>query len=378
MKKVLFIDRDGTIVLEPEDFQLDNFEKLEFYPGAFQYLSKIAQELDFELVMVTNQDGLGTNSFPEDTFWPVLNFILKAFENEGVKFSEVIIDRTFPEDKAPTRKPGTGLLQAYFDPEKYDLENSFVLGDRLTDMELAKNLGGKGIFITGHEDLGSNEISVKKEELNKVIQLETNSWKDIYEFLKLKERTANISRKTNETDINIYLNLDGTGKSTIDTGIKFFDHMLDQIARHGQMDLEIAVKGDLEVDEHHTIEDTAIALGEVFSKALGNKLGIERYGFALPMDDCLAQVAIDFGGRNWLVWEAEFKREMIGGMPTEMFYHFFKSFTDGAKANLNIKAEGTNEHHKIEAIFKAFAKAIKVAVKRDPDKMILPSTKGML
>ncbi len=378
MKKVLFIDRDGTIVLEPEDFQLDHFEKLEFYPGAFQYLSKIAQELDFELVMVTNQDGLGTNSFPEDTFWPVQNFILKAFENEGVKFSEVIIDRTFPEDNAPTRKPGTGLLKAYFDPEKYDLENSFVLGDRLTDMELAKNLGGKGIFITGHEDLGSNEISVKKEELNKVIQLETNSWKDIYEFLKLEERTANISRKTNETDINISLNLDGTGKSTIDTGIKFFDHMLDQIARHGQMDLEIAVKGDLEVDEHHTIEDTAIALGEVFSKALGNKLGIERYGFALPMDDCLAQVAIDFGGRNWLVWEAEFKREMIGGMPTEMFYHFFKSFTDGAKANLNIKAEGTNEHHKIEAIFKSFAKAIKVAVKRDPDKMILPSTKGML
>jgi imidazoleglycerol-phosphate dehydratase/histidinol-phosphatase len=245
-------------------------------------------------------------------------------------------------------------------------------------MELAKNLGAKGIFITGHEELGSSELSVKKEELKKSIRLETNSWKEIYEFLKLEERTASISRKTNETDIYIGLNLDGTGKSKIDTGIKFFDHMLDQIARHGQMDLEISVKGDLEVDEHHTIEDTAIALGEVFSKALGNKLGIERYGFALPMDDCLAQVAIDFGGRNWLVWETEFKREMIGAMPTEMFYHFFKSFTDGAKANLNIKAEGTNEHHKIEAIFKAFAKAIKVAVKRDPEKMILPSTKGML
>ena len=378
MKKVLFIDRDGTIVLEPEDFQLDHFDKLEFYPEVFQYLSKIARELDYELVMVTNQDGLGTDSFPEDTFWPVQNFVLKAFENEGVKFSEVIIDRTFPEDNAPTRKPGTALLQSYFDTEKFDLRNSFVLGDRLTDMELAKNLGAKGIFITGHEELGSSELSVKKEELQKDIRLETNSWKEIYEFLKLEERTASISRKTNETDIYIGLNLDGTGKSKIDTGIKFFDHMLDQIARHGQMDLEISVKGDLEVDEHHTIEDTAIALGEVFSKALGNKLGIERYGFALPMDDCLAQVAIDFGGRNWLVWETEFKREMIGAMPTEMFYHFFKSFTDGAKANLNIKAEGTNEHHKIEAIFKAFAKAIKVAVKRDPEKMILPSTKGML
>lgn len=378
MKKVLFIDRDGTMVLEPEDYQLDHFDKLEFYPEAFQYLSKIAKELDYELVMVTNQDGLGTDSFPEDTFWPVQNFILKAFENEGVKFSEVVIDRTFPEDNAPTRKPGTGLLKAYFNTDKYDLRNSFVLGDRLTDMELAKNLGAKGIFITGHEDLGSSELSVKKEELEKIIGLETNSWKEIYEFLKLEERTARISRKTNETDISISLNLDGTGKSKIDTGIKFFDHMLDQIARHGQMDLEIVVKGDLEVDEHHTIEDTAIALGEVFSKALGNKLGIERYGFALPMDDCLAQVAIDFGGRNWLVWEAEFKREMIGAMPTEMFYHFFKSFTDGAKANLNIKAEGNNEHHKIEAIFKAFAKAIKVAVKRDPEKMILPSTKGML
>ena len=378
MKKVLFIDRDGTIVLEPEDFQLDHFEKLKFYPEVFQYLGKIAKELDYELVMVTNQDGLGTESFPEDTFWPVQNFVLSTFENEGVKFSEVIIDRTFPEDNAPTRKPGTGLLKAYFDSEKYDLKNSFVLGDRLTDMELAKNLGAKGIFITGHEELGSNELSVRKEELEKNIQLETNSWKEIYEFLKLEERTASIERKTNETNISIVLNLDGTGKSKIDTGIKFFDHMLDQIARHGQMDLEILVKGDLEVDEHHTIEDTAIALGEVFSKALGGKLGIERYGFALPMDDCLAQVAIDFGGRNWLVWEADFKREMIGAMPTEMFYHFFKSFTDGAKANLNIKAEGTNEHHKIEAIFKAFAKAIKVAVKRDPDKMILPSTKGML
>ncbi len=378
MKKVLFLDRDGTLVLEPEDYQLDSFEKLEFYKDVFFYLGKIVRELDYELVMVTNQDGLGTDSFPEDTFWPVQNFILKAFKNEGVVFNEIVIDKTFPEENAHTRKPRTGLLTAYLKSEDYDLENSFVVGDRLTDIELAKNLGAKGIFISSHEALGSEEISVKKEELKQVIQLETESWKEIYKFLKLSDRSAEIKRKTNETDISINLNLDGTGKSKIETGIKFFDHMLDQIARHGQMDLEVQVKGDLEVDEHHTIEDTAIALGEVFSKALGNKLGIERYGFCLPMDDCLAQVAIDFGGRNWLVWDAEFNREMIGQMPTEMFYHFFKSFTDGAKANLNIKAEGTNEHHKIEAIFKAFAKAIKVAVKRDPEKMILPSTKGML
>ncbi|MFP2994925.1 bifunctional histidinol-phosphatase/imidazoleglycerol-phosphate dehydratase HisB [Spongiivirga sp. MCCC 1A20706] len=377
-KKVLFIDRDGTIVLEPENYQLDTLEKLEFYPKAFQYLAKIASELDFEIAMITNQDGLGTSSFPEETFWPTQNFIINAFKNEGVIFDEVFIDKSFPEDNAPTRKPRTGLLGKYLGNKDYDLENSLVIGDRLTDMELAKNIGGKGIFINDHEALGSEELSVKREELQQTIALETNDWKKIYEFLKLQERTASIERITNETDIKIKLNLDGTGKSNIDTGIAFFDHMLDQIARHGQMDLDIQVKGDLEVDEHHTIEDTAIALGEVFSDALGNKLGIERYGFCLPMDDCLAQVAIDFGGRNWLVWEAEFKREMIGKMPTEMFYHFFKSFTDGAKANLNIKVEGTNEHHKIEAIFKAFAKAIKVAVKRDVDKMILPSTKGML
>jgi len=288
-----------------------------------------------------------------------------------------VIDRTFPHENADTRKPQTGLLTEYFSKE-YDLKNSFVIGDRLTDIELAKNLGAKGIFINNETQLGTGEITVKKSELNSLIALETNDWQKIYEFLKLNDRVAEISRKTNETDIQIKINLDGTGKSKITTGLVFFDHMLDQLARHGQMDLDIQVKGDLEVDEHHTIEDTAIALGEVFHKALGNKLGIERYGFCLPMDDCLAQVAIDFGGRNWLVWEAEFKREKIGEMPTEMFYHFFKSFTDGAKANLNIKAEGTNEHHKIEAIFKAFAKAIKVSVKRDVDKMILPSTKGML
>ena len=377
-KKVLFIDRDGTIVLEPENYQLDCLSKLEFYPNSFQYLAKIAKELDFELAMVTNQDGLGTSSFPEDTFWPTQNFILKAFENEGVIFDEIFIDKSFPEDNSPTRKPRTGMLSKYLNNPEYDLENSFVIGDRLTDVELAKNLGSKAIFINDNNNLGTTEISVKQEELQPTIAMETNDWEKIYEFLKLENRTASIQRKTNETDIAITVNLDGTGKSSIDTGIAFFDHMLDQIARHGKMDLDIQVKGDLEVDEHHTIEDTAIALGEVFAKALGNKLGIERYGFCLPMDDCLAQVAIDFGGRNWLVWEADFKREMIGKMPTEMFFHFFKSFTDGAKANLNIKAEGTNEHHKIEAIFKAFAKAIKVAVKRDVEKMILPSTKGML
>ena len=378
MKKVLFIDRDGTLAIEPPvDYQLDSFEKLEFYPKVFQYLGKIAKELDFELVMVTNQDGLGTDSFPEATFWPVHNFLIKTFKKEGIVFTEQIIDKTFSKDNASTRKPNTGLLTHYFS-ETYDLENSFVIGDRLTDIELAKNLGAKGILINNNNPEGEDEITVAKEELGQFISLETNDWSAIYEFLKVKERTGRSTRNTNETKIEIDVNLDGTGKSTIATGIAFFDHMLDQIARHGQLDLNIQVQGDLEVDEHHTIEDTAIALGELFAKTLGNKLGIERYGFCLPMDDCLAQVAIDFGGRNWLVWEADFKREMVGKMPTEMFMHFFKSFTDGAKCNLNIKAEGTNEHHKIEAIFKAFAKAIKMAVKRDVEKMILPSTKGML
>lgn len=380
MKKILFIDRDGTLILEPEDYQVDRLEKLEFYPEAIYYVSKIAKELDYELVMVTNQDGLGTDSFPEKEFWTIQNFIERVFANEGATFLESLIDKTFAKDNTDTRKPNIGLLkqQGYLEEGKYDLKNSFMVGDRLTDVEFAYNFGGKGIFINTHVELGADEVKNDKKEVENAIALETNSWKEIYEFLKLSDRTAQISRKTNETDIFIELNLDGTGKSKIDTGIAFFDHMLDQISRHGQMDLTIQVKGDLEVDEHHTIEDTAIALGEIFSKALGNKLGIERYGFCLPMDDCLAQVAIDFGGRNWLVWEADFKREMIGKMPTEMFYHFFKSFTDGAKANLNIKAEGTNEHHKIEAIYKAFAKAIKVAVKRDSEKMILPSTKGML
>lgn len=377
MKKVLFIDRDGTLIKEPKDYQIDSFEKLEFYPDVLFYLRKIATELDFELVLVTNQDGLGTDSFPEDTFWPVHHFMIQCLENEGIKFKDQFIDRTFAIDSAPTRKPNTGLLESYFS-EDFDLKNSYVIGDRLTDIELAKNLGAKGIYINNDAKLGIEELTISQNELNPFMVLETNKWKRIYEFLKLKTRTGTISRITNETAIEISLNLDGTGQSSIDTGIAFFDHMLDQIARHGQVDLNIKVDGDLEVDEHHTIEDTAIALGELFNQLLADKLGIERYGFCLPMDDCLAQVSIDFGGRNWLVWEANFKREYVGKMPTEMFIHFFKSFTDAAKCNLNIKAEGLNEHHKIESIFKAFSKSIKMAVKRDVDRMILPSTKGIL
>jgi len=370
MKKALIVDRDGTLVIEPPiDYQLDSLEKLEFYPAVFRYLGKIIRELDFELIMVTNQDGLGTESFPEDTFWPAHNKMIQAFKNEGIEFSDVLIDKTFPHENAPTRKPATGLFTKYIDSKEIDFANSFVVGDRASDIQLADNLGAKGIFIsTGPSgDAAPNNAVLK-----------TSDWKDIYEFLKLSQRSAKVQRVTKETDISIELLLDGTGQSNIDTGIGFFDHMLDQLARHGQMDLNIKVKGDLHIDEHHTIEDTALALGEAFHKTLGNKLGLERYGFCLPMDDCLAQVAIDFGGRNWLVWEADFKREMIGQMPTEMFFHFFKSFSDTAKCNLNIKAEGKNEHHKIEAIFKAFAKAIKMAIKRDPEKMILPSTKGML
>lgn len=376
-KKVLFIDRDGTMILEPADEQIDAFQKLKFYPGVFTWLGKIANELDFVLVMVTNQDGLGTQSFPEDTFWPVQDFIIQAFANEGVLFEEICVDRTFPHENAPTRKPGTALLTKYLGDD-YDLANSYVIGDRLTDMELAKNLGAKGIFINNQTQLGENEINVSRKALQPYIAFEGIHWKDIYAFLKLGNREASVRRKTNETEIYIKVALDGTAKSEINTGLAFFDHMLDQLSRHGQMDLIIDVKGDLQVDEHHTIEDTAIALGEAINNALGNKMGIERYGFCLPMDDCLAQVAIDFGGRNWLVWDADFKREKIGDVPTEMFMHFFKSFSDSARANLNIKVEGTNEHHKIEAIFKAFAKAIKMAVKRDVEKLVLPSTKGML
>lgn len=369
MKKVLFIDRDGTLVIEPPvDYQLDSLEKLEFYPGVFQYLSRIANELDYELVMVTNQDGLGTPSFPEETFWPAHNKMMQALEGEGIYFSEVLIDKSFPADNAPTRKPGIGLLTAYMDGT-YDLSQSFVIGDRLTDMQLAANLGAKGIFIASDETA----------PFDKTVQvLQSTSWKTIYEFLRFGQRKATVTRKTNETNISIVLNLDGKGQADIHTGLPFFDHMLDQLARHGNMDIQIHVQGDLHIDEHHTIEDTALALGEAFDKAIGNKFGIERYGFCLPMDDCLAQVAIDFGGRPWMVWEAEFKREKIGDMPTEMFLHFFKSFSDTSKCNLNIKAEGVNEHHKIEAIFKAFAKAIKMAVKRDINNARLPSTKGVL
>jgi len=316
MKKVLFIDRDGTLAIEPPlDFQLDALEKLTFYPKVFQYLTKIANELDYELVMVTNQDGLGTDSFPENTFWPTHNKLIQAFENEGILFAEVLIDKTFPHENANTRKPRTGLLTKYLVDGAFDLENSYVIGDRLTDIELAKNIGAKGILINNEAGLASEELSVGKEQLQEVIALETKDWKNIYEFLKLSDRTTEITRNTNETKIYIRVNIDGTGKSDIDTGIAFFDHMLDQIARHGNMDLTIQVQGDLEVDEHHTIEDTMIALGAVFAEALGDKLGMERYGFCLPMDDCLAQVAIDFGGRNWLVWDATFQREMIGKMP---------------------------------------------------------------
>ena len=371
-KKILFVDRDGTLILETADEQIDSFAKLEFYPGALTYLPKIAKELDYELVMVTNQDGLGTPSYPEDTFWPVQNFIIRTFENEGVKFSDFAIDRTFPKDNAPTRKPGTALLTQYFDTEKYDLKGSYTIGDRKNDILLAKNLGAKAIWLNDAiQTLGGAEFTHEQHDaLEDDIALETTDWQKIYEFLKVGERVVEHRRSTKETDIYIKINLDGKGDAKVSTGLHFFDHMLEQIARHGNIDLEIIAQGDLHIDEHHTIEDTGIALGEVFAAALGNKRGIERYGFCLPMDDCLAQVAIDFGGRNWIVWEADFKREKIGEMPTEMFFHFFKSFSDAAKCNLNIKAEGQNEHHKIEAIFKAFAKTIKMAVKRDVNNMV--------
>ena len=372
MKKILFIDRDGTLVIEPPvDYQLDSLEKLEFYPRVFQYLSRIINELDYELVMVTNQDGLGTASFPEADFEAPHRKMMEAFANEGIHFSEVLIDRSFPEENAPTRKPRTGLLTTYLEGD-YDLANSFVIGDRLSDMELAKNLGAKGIWM--QQESEEQEANILQES----IALTTPDWAAIYHFLKLPPRKASVVRTTKETAIQIELNLDGSGEKNNQTGIGFFDHMLDQLARHGGLDLSVQVKGDLHIDEHHTIEDTALALGEAFRKALGDKAGLARYGFCLPMDDCLAQVALDFGGRPWLVWEADFKREMIGQMPTEMFMHFFKSFSDTSLCNLNIKAEGTNEHHKIEAIFKAWAKAIKMALKRDLHSRQLPTTKGML
>ena len=379
MKKILFIDRDGTLIKEaPPTYQVDAFEKLVFYPDMFTWMKRITTELDFELVMVTNQDGLGTAAYPEETFWPIQNFILKTLENEGIIFSNIHIDKTFAADNAPTRKPATGMLNQYLNSSEYDIEGSFVIGDRITDVQLAKNLGCKAIWINNDASLGAAEITNDITILNSTIALETNNWKSIYEFLKLGQRIIQHQRNTNETKIQLLMNLDGKGVSNINTGLNFFNHMLEQLSRHSGIDIAITVEGDLHIDEHHTIEDTAIALGEAFAIALGNKKGIERYGFTLPMDDCLAQVAIDFGGRSWLVWNSTFNREKIGDMPTEMFYHFFKSFSDAAKCNLNIKAEGENEHHKIESIFKALAKAIKAAIRRDPDNQQLPSTKGIL
>jgi imidazoleglycerol-phosphate dehydratase / histidinol-phosphatase len=379
-KRVLFIDRDGTLINEaPPTYQLDSFDKLTFYPDVFFYMRKIATELNYELVMPTNQDGLGTEIFPEDTFWPLHNFVVKSFENEGVHFNDVLIDRTFPHENKPTRKPGVGMFGKYINNPDYDLANSFVIGDRITDIQLAKNLGCKGIWINNDATLGAAEIKDQIAELrSSTIALETIKWKEIYEFLKLGLRTVHHERNTNETKISIDLNIDGSGKASISTGLGFFDHMLEQIAKHGKMDVTIVTKGDLHIDEHHTIEDTGIALGEAFAKALADKRGMERYGFALPMDEAEAKVLIDFGGRNWIVWNALFTREKIGEMPTEMFFHFFKSFSDAAKCNLNIECRGDNEHHKIEAIFKAFAKAIRMAVKRDPMSNDLPSTKGIL
>jgi len=365
MKKILFIDRDGTIIKEPaEDFQIDSLEKLEFLPGAISNLKKIRGELDYLFVMVTNQDGLGTDSFPEKTFWTAHNKMLKTLEGEGIVFDEILIDRSFDHENLPTRKPGIGLLSPYLG-DAFDLANSYVIGDRATDVQLAKNLGSKSIFLN--------------DQPNDEAAFSAKSWDDIYTLLRLPDRIGKVTRKTNETGIDVELNLDGSGQTNISTGLGFFDHMLDQVGRHSGIDLKIRVSGDLHVDEHHTVEDTAIALGEAFLLALGNKKGINRYGFLLPMDDSLAQVALDFGGRPWLVWEAEFKREKVGDLPTEMFYHFFKSFADASKCNLNIKVEGENEHHKIEAIFKALAKCIKMAVKRNEDELNkLPSTKGLL
>lgn len=374
MQKVLFIDRDGTLVIEPPiDYQLDSLEKLEFYPGVFRYLAKIVEELDYKLVMVTNQDGLGTDSFPEDTFWPAHNKMLQAFKNEGIEFEEILIDRSFPKDNAPTRKPRTGLVTHYMN-EEYDLANSFVLGDRWSDIELAKNMGAKGIYLQ------DSLQGLSERGLEQSCALQSTSWLEIYQFLKAQQaRSAYIHRQTKETKIEIKLELDGKGISNNQTGIGFFDHMLDQLAKHSGCNLAVKVEGDLEIDEHHTIEDTALALGQAFREALGDKRGIARYGHSLlPMDDCLAQLALDFGGRPWLVWRADFNREKVGGMPTEMFEHFFKSFCDTAVCNINIKADGRNEHHKIEAIFKAWAKAIKAAITRQAGDNSLPTTKGVL
>jgi imidazoleglycerol-phosphate dehydratase/histidinol-phosphatase len=376
MKKYLFVDRDGTIIKEPADYQIDHIDKLVFFPNVISSLRLAHKVLGYQLVLITNQDGLGTESFPSEDFWPVQNLMIRTLESEGISFEKIAIDSSFPFENSPNRKPRTGMLTDLIS-QGFDLENSFVIGDRYTDVELGKNLGIKS-FLFNASQSGKDELNESLEELNNSIALECDDWNSITDFLKKLDRKITHQRKTKETDIEITLNLEGTGESEINTGLGFFDHMLEQIARHGQLDLFVKCKGDLHIDEHHTIEDTGIALGEAFAKALGNKLGVERYGYCLPMDDALAQAAIDFGGRAWLMWDAKFKREKIGDMPTEMFFHFFKSFADGAKANLNLKASGFNEHHKIEGLFKAFAKAIKMAKKRDTEHLILPSTKGSL
>jgi imidazoleglycerol-phosphate dehydratase / histidinol-phosphatase len=374
MKRILFLDRDGVILKEPEtDFQIDSLDKTTFVPGAITALAKIAAEFDFYKVLITNQDGLGSPSFPNENFIPYQDLMLRTLQGEGFSFDEIIIDSSFEKDNSPTRKPGTALLQHFFN-DNFDLPGSLVVGDRWSDIQLAKNLGCKAIWLKALHELADEQ----KESFKDTIVFETDNWNDVYCFLKLSTRKVIIQRNTSETQVEVSLNLDGNGKAGINTGIGFFDHMLEQIARHGKLDLSVSVKGDLNVDEHHTIEDTGIALGEAFSKALADKKGLERYGFALPMDDAEAKVLIDFGGRNWIVWNAEFRREKIGEMPTEMFFHFFKSFSDAAKCNLNIECKGSNEHHKIEAIFKAFARAIKMAVKRDPLSNYLPTTKGVL
>jgi imidazoleglycerol-phosphate dehydratase/histidinol-phosphatase len=377
MKRILFIDRDGVILLEPEDYQIDHIGKTHFVRGAITTLSRIAADFDFYHVMVTNQDGLGTDSFPEENFHPVQDLVLRTLEGEGFKFNEILVDRSFAHENLPTRKPGTAMLSHLIQHPEFELSQSLVIGDRWSDIQLARNLGCKAIYFRPPN--APHHLTPDQEaQLRDFIVLETDNWSDIYAYLKMGLREVTHSRNTHETKIDIRLRMEGTGITNIQTGIGFFDHMLDQIARHGKLDLDVTTKGDLHIDEHHTIEDTAIALGEAFALALADKRGMERYGFALPMDEAAAKVLIDFGGRSWLVWEAEFNREKIGDMPTEMFEHFFKSFSDAARCNLHIQCSGTNEHHKIEAIFKAFAKAIHMAVKRDPFSNHLPSTKGIL
>jgi imidazoleglycerol-phosphate dehydratase / histidinol-phosphatase len=379
MKRILFIDRDGTLIKEsPPTYQIDDFSKLEFYPAVFEFMGRIAREMNYELVMVTNQDGLGQPGFPENKFWPIQEFVMQCLSDEGIHFSAVHIDRSFPSDHSPSRKPGTGMLTSYLDNSQYDIPGSYVIGDRITDVQLAKNLGCRAIWLKHDAGLGGSEVEDSIRDLEKIVVLETLHWSAVYSFLKSGLRQVVHERNTKETKIRINLNADGNGKADIHTGLAFFDHMLEQIAKHGKMDLSIHVQGDLQIDEHHTIEDTGIALGEAMAKALADKRGMERYGFTLPMDDADAKVLLDFGGRNWIVWNASFQREKVGDMPTEMFFHFFKSFSDAARCNLNITCHGENEHHKIEAIFKAFAKAVRMAVKRDPLSDDLPSTKGVL